>query len=665
MLERLETRRLLDATLANNTLTVTGNSFSDEIQLSLVDGRVVVIISPLPFRQTFLLRDIKRISIDGDDGDDRIFVDVAINRRCTIMGGDGNDTIRGGGGADSLNGGTGDDILDGGLDGGINPDTLFGGDGTDIVDYRFRVTPLKIDLDGNSDDGAAGEGDNVDATCEIILGGGGADIITSNLSTPVTLYGNAGNDTLSTSGGSDRLVGGPDDDMMTSRGGDDTLIGGHGNDTFNGGAGSDTASYYYTDIKVDINLDGIANDGAPHETDLIMSNIENLTGGDGPDTITGNDGANLLEGLSGNDSITALGGDDTINGGAGSDTVSGSTGIDTVTYRGRNQNLTLTIDGMANDGAPGENDNIGFDIEIVEGGDADDMITGSAAGETLRGHFGDDVIFGAGGNDSLDGGDGDDTLDGQQGADIISGGAGRDTTDYSSRTANLIIVTDDIVGDGEIGENDNVMNDIERILGGSGNDSLDGQSGSETLIGNAGNDTLIGGSGNDLLDGGAGDDFIDASGAGRDTMTGGVGVDTIDYSARMDGVSVSLDNTANDGDNAENDNVLDAEIIQGSQANDTMTGGALPDVFFGNGGDDSITGGDGNDTIDGGAGDDNINGGDDDDSIIGGTGSDSLNGGDDDDIINALDGVADTIDGGMGTDIASADPLIDMVTNVP
>ena len=76
----------------------------------------------------------------------------------------------------------------------------------------------------------------------------------------------------------------------------------------NGGLGIDTATYIDHSTDVVANLDGSANDGTgcvvtpalPQplscEGDTIKTDIENLHGGSGNDTLTGNTAANLLNG---------------------------------------------------------------------------------------------------------------------------------------------------------------------------------------------------------------------------------------------------------------------------------------------------------------------------------------------------------------------------------
>ncbi len=90
--------------------------------------------------------------------------------------------------------------------------------------------------------------------------------------------------------------------------------------------------------------------------------------------------------------------------------------------------------------------------------------------------------------------------------------------------------------------------------------------------------------------------------------------------------------------------------------NDTMTGGAAPEVIHGYGGNDSIDGGDGNDELIGFVGDDTLTGGAGNDALDGGAGNDIMNGGEGDDRFTNVGGILntgiDTIDGGAGNDSA-------------
>ena len=170
------------------------------------------------------------------------------------------------------------------------------------------------------------------------------------------------------------------------------------------------------------------------------------------------------------------------------------------------------------------------------------------------------------------------------------------------------------VNDGDAGEGDHVSDDVEKVLGGSGDDTLLGDGrpnvliggpgndrvsgaegddlligghGADAMSGDVGNDTLLGSDGDDTLSGGAGNDDVKGElggdlldgGAGRDRHEGGPGTDTVLYSSRGAGVTVNLDGKDQNGERNEND--------------------------FINHGVESVTTGSGGDTIDA---DDNLKG---------------------------------------------------------
>ncbi|HEV8290327.1 MAG TPA: hypothetical protein VGP94_00320, partial [Tepidisphaeraceae bacterium] len=254
----------------------------------------------------------------------------------------------------------------------------------------------------------------------------------------------------------------------------------------------------------------------------------NINAGDGNDTVTlsGALPASILNGGNGNDTLTGADGADTLNPGLGNDILKGGNNRDTVTYAGRNANLILSIDNLANDGQSGEFDNIASDIETVVGGNANDRITGSDATNALYGGPGNDVLIGKAGNDLLGGQDGNDTMDGGAGSDGFFGNNGIDTADYSNRWDALIITQDELSNDGKAGEYDNVHNDVEVIKGGNLADKITGGNLNNTLYGLGGNDTLNGGGGNDAIYGGVGNDQLTGS-AGADSFFGEDGDDTL------------------------------------------------------------------------------------------------------------------------------------------
>lgn len=104
----------------------------------------------------------------------------------------------------------------------------------------------------------------------------------------------------------------------------------------------------------------------------------------------------------------------------------------------------MTLDGQADDGAAGENDDVASDAENVTGNqntepdpvtgerrpNTADTLVGSDGANTPSGFGGDDILDGGRGNDVLAGGDGNDTANTQDGhADLVSCGAGSDTAE--------------------------------------------------------------------------------------------------------------------------------------------------------------------------------------------------------------------------------------------
>lgn len=388
--------------------------------------------------------------------------------------------------------------------------------------------------------------------------------------------------------------------------------------------------------------------------DWLIAGLAPVTfeGGDGNDYLIGSDGGDVLHGNAGNDNLSAGwgndvmygdDGDDRMVGGENADIFWGGAGTDTADYFTRSANLTISLQGWADDGEAGEGDNVNSDVENViggsgndtissplwmatansfRGGDGNDYLDGGAGDDRLDGGFGDDDLWAFSGNDSLIGGFGDDFLHGEAGDDVMDGGAdddfffggaGADTADYSSRYLALVITFDGIANDGtSTTEHDNVADDMEIVVGGLGNDRITARPSSadpKTFYGGNGNDSLTGGLGNDALFGGAGDD-----------------------------------------------------LLQSSAGDDQLVGGAGNDHMFGSYGNDNLDGGDGNDNMNGEVGDDVLEGGAGNDQILGGVGNDNLSGGDGDDNLNAQAG-NDFLRGGAGTDIL--DGSTDTDTGVP
>ena len=230
---------------------------------------------------------------------------------------------------------------------------------------------------------------------------------------------------------------------------------------------------------------------------------------------------------------------------------------------------------------------------------------------------------------------------------------------------------------------------FKEVYGGGGNDTINYQGGNGEIYGGSGRDvirpaggnhgawTLVGGAGNDTVDGyaGPGTVIVDGDNSGndvysgnRDTVlsyagaTGGLLVDM--GAARVFGTTTGTDRLAG--------NVGVISRFVGSQAADTMLGGTTGDgvVFDGQGGADSLIGSveddwligrAGADTLVGHHGDDTLDGGVGNDVIIGGDGADRLRGGAGADVFVYLS-TADSTPGYAGRDrIVDFNPLQDRI----
>jgi Ca2+-binding RTX toxin-like protein len=269
------------------------------------------------------------------------------------------------------------------------------------------------------------------------------------------LDGEGGDDTLIGGPGPDSLRGGPGADLLLAGPGNDVMKGEAGPDRLEGGPGVDTVNYSERVTTLNITLpidsfearadDGNLTDGLPGLRDTIAPDVENAIGGDGDDTLVGNNAANTLNGRNGSDALFGRSADDVLNGGLGADVLNGNDGSDRAFYGDRTTPITVTFDGLPNDGDPtqdalisasipgltsGDLDNVATDVEGAVGGAADDTLIGDDGPNRLAGGGGDDTLDAQGGDDDVDGGDDDDMLRGGSGADDISGGAGRDGVSY-------------------------------------------------------------------------------------------------------------------------------------------------------------------------------------------------------------------------------------------
>ena len=590
----------------------------------------------------------------GSYSDDILIGDIYSNK---LVGGLGDDQLQGGSGNDILDGGDGKDVLSGGQ----GDDTASGGSGDDLL--------------------AGGRGDDTlhgDAGDDVLRGGVGDDRLSGGEGNDV-LTGDHGEDYLDGGAGDDELHGGDYDDKLHGGDGDDYLLGGNGRDELDGGAGDD---YLLGDTGSDVLHGG---DGADYLDGGVQDDYmdggdgaDYLRGGDGRDELRGGDGADVLEGDAGADILTGDAGEDALLGGTGDDRLDGGDGDDSLSG---GEGRDVLIGGEGNDRLSG-----GEGRDVIDGGAGIDtadygysavginVISDDETGLWLvREHGGltdsvtdvenilatdfDDVIATGSGDNVIYAGAGDDVLAGGGGADELHGGRGTDTASYTSSGAGVAISLAAGSASGGDAEGDKLF-DIENLTGSEFDDTLTGDRGDNRLIGDAGADVLSGGAGEDILLGGTGDDYL-SGGAGADILDGGNGrFDTAMYNDSGAGVEVNLATGSGRGGDAEGDQLVNIEQIEGSAFADVLVGNAENNVLRGNSGSDTIHGGGGRDQLHGGAGDDYLDGGDGRDQLYGGDGNDQLHGGDGFDRLYGGEGDDrlyggsghDRLDGGAGND---------------
>lgn len=366
---------------------------------------------------------------------------------------------------------------------------------------------------------------------DVISGFGGDDVINADAGND-HICGGIGDDEIHDQGGLDKAFGGPGDDLFAMTASPD------GADLAVGGPGEDQATYAARTGDVSLTINGAADDGATGEHDKLLT-VEDLTGGEGNDFLSGNSLANELFGKGGDDRLRDFPGADQVFGGDGQDTFvapsnpdaadgyTGGLGDDKILYASRSAAVSISLDGVANDGTGAENDNL-VGVESATGGGGADTIVGSAGINTLIGGGGADTITDLGGPDSVNGGGGADTLVQSataDGSDDLNGGPGVDTITYALRAgAVTITLGSGPTDDGAVGEHDSLIA-IENALGGSGFDKVWGTTGDNELHGGAGNDDLKGFAGADDLYGEADDDHLDTFDGvgGNDLADGGPG----------------------------------------------------------------------------------------------------------------------------------------------
>lgn len=471
-------------------------SASGNVSVFLYDGGFGEAVGAAGYDQ---LHDIENIT--GSSFNDILYGNNVAN---VVAGGDGHDDVRGGDGNDEVRGGSGDDLLYGNA----GDDLLDGGEGSDRVGYFSGATAgvmVNLNLQGVAQD--TGQGWDTLIGIENVSGTQFND----------TLIGDDNHNWLW--GSASTIAPGnivtTNNDNLSGGGGNDLLIVGIGNHIVDGGTGIDTFRFNEngapeTGITLSLTLQGTTQSSG--NGDWTLTDIENLSGSVGNDSLTGDLNANLLAGDLGDDVLVGGAGDDTLygdgqvnwnsngtgrsgpittfvdatgnyvggvpgndilEGGLGNDVLDGGGGIDVASYAHASADVTVNLLSGASSGADG-NDTLS-NIENVVGSEFGDRVTGDS---------GTNVLYGLGGNDTLFGGAGNDTLFGGEGADLLLGDLGE---------GNLSVAGNDI------------------LYGEGGNDLLRGGLGDDQLYGGEGNDLLRGNGGVDYFDGGANDPVSDSN----------------------------------------------------------------------------------------------------------------------------------------------------------
>ncbi|GGI24311.1 beta strand repeat-containing protein [Bradyrhizobium guangdongense] len=598
--------------------------------------------------------------LDGGPGLDRaVYTDatsgIAVNMAAgTVTGGSGSDTLL------NIEGVVGSDFADtydstgfagdtgiAGTNVGFNEFEGRGGNDTIIsavnslgalltrISYISAAAAVTVDLSLGTAHGTAA-GDVAGVGTDTLVGNGFAGVVGSNY-----------DDTLIGSNNPSGTV--------------EIFAGMAGNDLINGGGGFDRADYAQdpttaSGITVNMAAGTVTGDGTIG-TDTLRS-VESVRGTNFADTYvaTGFSGGSVNAGSNGTfNEFIGMGGNDSITGNGNTRlSYTNATGGVTVDMQTGSTPGTGTATGDASTGT-----DTFSGVNAIQGSMFDDVIRGSnntSSTETFYGGAGNDFIDGRGGFDlvtynnayfstgavTVDMGAGTATGDASVGNDTlrsieaIQGTAFADHYDASSfgtGTA-LNIGSNGTFNQFEgLGGNDTVLgNGNTRMIFSSATGGVTIHMAAGTADGDAsvGHDTFSGvnsATGSQLADTYDATGFTDSgtfnSGTfnlfeglgGNDNITGN-GNTRIAYSQAAAAVTVDLSlgtahgTAAGDVAGVGTDTITGGvNSVQGSNFNDTLTGGAGNELFFGGGGADTISAGGGNDQITGQAGNDTIDGG--------------------------------------------------------
>ncbi|MFO1378176.1 MAG: calcium-binding protein [Steroidobacteraceae bacterium] len=532
------------------------------------------------------LADLRSMSLVSTSGDDTI---SAFSGNETLSGGAGNDYLMGNDGADTLIGGAGNDQLDGGAG---NDTYRFGAAqgsdeindtaGTNQLVLDAGILPANVTLIRTSSTGALTQSQDATGKDDLVvaLNNGGDQIRIEgffNGASPRPI---------------DQIVFGDNSVWNAATIDANTVNQGGTANTVAGTTGNDT-------LNVDHPNDGLTGSGG---TDTVVSSVnftlptgyENLTltgtldltgkGNSSVNTIIGNAGDNVLE-------TGYLSTSDTLQGGPGNDTYNAyGTG-------------TITVVEAANEGidtvwvvspvytAPANVENIGYASNENYGwGSGSPALTGNALDNVIDARTPTDDTLP---NIKLDGGQGADTMYGAP--------TGFRTTFVVDNPGDIVLNAD---------ADDIVQSSISYVLPsgvgalvltGSGNTSGTGNAGANVLDGYTlaslyASNHLTGGTGDDTYIVGTQDTLVEAAGEGNDT---------VDLRGSGWSTAVALSSFPN----VENLTIAGLSgatsySVQGTSADNRITGGTQNNTLSGFDGNDILDGGTGSDTLIGGLGND-------------------------------------------------------------
>ncbi len=628
----------------------------------------------------------ERLAVTGtpSTGNDTLTSDGAADNIDALGGNDivygngGNDTLSGNGGNDTLYGGTGNDSLRAGT----GSDVLFGGDGNDTLHSLF---------DSGADTFYGGDGDDftqsfVSNAGAVFYGGDGNDTFHplggagTGTSTGITIYGDAGDDFISSDDGADTIYGGTGNDTIY---GDDA--GGKALNLIYGDDGNDVLYSGAFPVDGDGGTGSTVYGGSGDDTFYACSDRDILVGGSGADVFAGqfnvtNLNGDTIYGLEVGDAIFAKSTDlSSLNGSIVGSTISlgGSNAVNianasgslqiSVSFDGTHSTLTFSLappssatslsvrDQSAGDGTvtnqtltnntgatasglliggTGSGNTITVTLpaglSVTNAGTAT-AVSGSTAGTTLTSQLRGSGASTA--NQTFLDTHGQGYVNGLGGTPLdirtltFSGSDGTQQTVQVTGTANgggeALIIDSSGLMPGSTLQLDHIdfaaVLGNATVIGGAGTNYVVGDDAAQFVSLGTGNDTIAGGGGSDTLNSGYGEDLIYGN-QGADSMLGGGGRDTLFGGQDGDVLLGGNDNDLLYGNKG-------ADTISGGGNDDVLFGGQDNDILYGNAGNDSLFGNLGADTLCGGQGNDTLAGGDGADRIEGNRGDDVLSGG--------------------------------------